>query len=279
MKDEVRRMKQAGRGGVLRGLLRVLFILHPSAFILSCASLPELPWAPVARDASAGFYDSARLEYRIDAGKLGQPLNVVRVNGQQVGFEQIASSPLANQSWGTLVIQKPHPAGLEGMARVTFAIDSSAASAAANSGWSWTRGDKPPAPIGHQEEVHETWALDLPSAEADRYFTVLSNQNFYSGAAHAKGAAEIAVTMDGKQVRKTWEPLPQLDALAQQVRSQGQLVAYLRPQALAGQPGRTIASVQAYKDLLAKTGSSPAGGQPIENRSGSTVAQLPYGAR
>jgi hypothetical protein len=277
MKDEGIRMKRAVHCVTLCSLLRTLLILHPAALLLSCASLPELPWAPVSRDASAGFYDSARLEYRIDAGKLGQPLNVVRVDGQQVGYEQIASSPLANQSWGTLIIQKPHPAGLEGMARVTFTINSESASSKTKSSWSWLPGNKQATPIGHQEEVHETWAMDVPSAEADRYFSLLSNQNFYNGTPHEKAAAEITVTMDGRQVRKTWEPLPELDALARQVRSQGQLVAYLRPQALAGQPGRTIASVQAYKDLLAKTGSPPAG--PIEDRGGATVARLPYAAR
>ena len=61
--------------GRVRGLVLMSSCLLPSALCLSCASLPELPWAPPARDASAGFYKSARIEYRLDAGQLGQAID------------------------------------------------------------------------------------------------------------------------------------------------------------------------------------------------------------
>ena len=53
--------------------------------------------------------------------------SLIRFSSCSIRAVVFASSPLANQSWGTLTVQKPHPAGLPGMARVTFAIDSSAA--------------------------------------------------------------------------------------------------------------------------------------------------------
>jgi hypothetical protein len=265
------------------------FILYPSAFILSlcclsCASLPELPWGPVARDASAGFYESARLEYRLDAGKLGQPLDVVRVDGRRVAYEQIASSPLAEQSIGTLVIQYPHPAGRAGVARVTFSLDSSRVGASQAASLNPFASSEPPAIAGHHEEVHEVWALDIPSGESDRYFQLLSTQNFYNGEPIA-GPAELAVTINGKQVRKAWEQVPELNGLVQRVRREGQLVGYLRPAALAGTAASPIASTQVYREMLAKSGGpatgAPPGPAPQSPGGGNAprVARLPYAAR
>jgi hypothetical protein len=238
---------------VCRGLL-LLLVLQPVACMLSCASVPELPWAGVPKDASAGFYDSARIEYRLDAGKLGQPLDVVRVDGRQVAFEQIASSPLPNRSVGTLVMQHPHPTGKADHVRVTFSIDSAADDTRSSSAWDVLRnGDTGAAQIGNHEEVHEVWAMDLPKAEWDRCFAVINGQNFFHASSPDKAPAELAVTINGKEVRKEWDLVPDLNGLAQRVRREGQLVAYLRPQALAGESTKAIASVQAYRDLVAKT--------------------------
>lgn len=263
-------------------------ILHASAFILlfatSCASLPELPWAPVARDASAGFYETARLEYQIDAGKLGQPLDVLRVDGRQVNYEQIASSPLPDRSVGTLVIQKPHPAGRAGFARVTFSIDSSEDASESKSWNPFTSGDAEMSTIGHHDEVHEIWAMDVPDADADQYFKLLSMQSFYAATAPEKAPAKLAVTLDGRHVEKNWEPLPELNDLAQRVRREGRLVAYLRPEALAGDTTSAIASVRAYRELLAKT-AAPVGSAPtqaagiVAPQSGVASRNLPYAAR
>lgn len=250
---------------------RLVLAAVPLLLCCSCASLPELPWAPVTRDVSAGFYNQAKLEYRLDAGRLGQPLEVLSIDGRQVNYEPIASSPLAGRSLGTLTVEKPHPAGREGYARVTFSIDSDDSAAQARSGWDLLNVREKPPQIGHHEEVHESWALDIPAAEADRYFALLSAVNFYNASAPETPAARITVTMDGRKVEKGWNSQAELNALAQQVRSQGRLVAYLRPSLMNGPPTQSIASVRAYRDLVAKTG-----GAPAEN-----VAQkpLPYAAR
>lgn len=244
-----------------------------------CTTLPELPWAPVARDASAGFYDTALLEYRLDAGKLGQPLDTVRVSGRSVGYEQIASSPLPDQSTGTLLIQYPHPAGREGFARVTFSIDSSQEPAKKPGGWSVPWGQKPEAPpIGYHEEVHEVWALDLPRTESDRYFQVLTEHNFYDGKPVETGPAVLSATINGKRLEKQWEQVPDFDALAQRVRRDGQLVAYMRPAALQGNTSTPIASTQAYRELLARTRETT-GSEALPEVSPTRVARLPYGMK
>jgi hypothetical protein len=251
------------------------------ALAQGCATLPELPWSPTPRDAKAGFYDAARLEYRVDAGKLGQPLEVLRIDGRQVNYEQIPSSPLADQSVGTLVIQQPHPAGKPGLARVTFSIDSNKA-APPKSGNPFKTAEPAAPPIGNQEEVHEVWAMDIPQVEAERYFQVLSVQNFYDGKPAENAAAELVVTMDGKETRKAWQQLPDLNGLAQRIRREGQLVAYVRPQALAGNTTTTIASVQAYREMLARNNPSPALSQPagsLLEPQRTAQAKMPYAVK
>jgi hypothetical protein len=251
----------------------------PLGFCLcSCAALPELPWAPQAKDAQAGFYQTARLEYRIDAGKLGQPLDVVRVDGHRVAYEQIASSPLPEQSLGTLVIQYPHPAGRAGAARVTFSLDSTRQTET-ETGLNPFKSGKPALAIsGQHEEVHEVWAMDIPAAESDRYFKLVSSENFYRGDAPDQGPARLAVTIDGRELRKPWQQVPELNLLVQRVRREGQLVGYLRPHALAGAPTSAIASTQAYRQLVARSSGSsetgPAAGPPAPS-----VASLPYASR
>ncbi len=273
---------------LLLGQIARFFRVPQAALLLllasSCASMPELPWAPVAKDASAGFYDTARLEYRLDAGKLGQPLDVLRVDGRQVNYEQIASSPLPDRSVGTLVIQQPHPAGREGFARVTFSIDSAEPSTETSVWNRFVLTDSSSVKIGGQEEVHEIWAMDLPQAEAGQYFKLLSMRSFYSAPEPDIATAHLAVTLDGKEVAKNWESLPELNALAQRVRREGRLVAYLRPQALAGETSNAIASVQAYREMLART-SSPTGSPPpaasgiLAPEPSVASNHLPYAAR
>jgi hypothetical protein len=286
-KAKGRRQKAETEGGnprtfPLRAAFLLSFCLLPSAFCLSCASLPELPWAPPARDAKAGFYETARLEYRLDAGKLGQPLDVVRVDGRRVAYEQIASSPLAEQSIGTLVIQYPHPAGRADMARVTFSLDSGRREAGEATGLNpFKSAGPPPAITSRHEEIHEVWALDVPRAESDRYFQLLSTANFYNADPIESGPAELAATINGREVRKTWEQVSELNQLVQRVRREGQLVGYLRPQALAGTAPSPIASTQVYREMLARSGGPAASGvsSPPGDRDATSVARMPYAAR
>jgi hypothetical protein len=286
MKADGRRQK-AKRQAPAASFALLTIRLLPFAFCFSCASLPELPWAPPARDASAGFYETARIEYRLDAGKLGQPIDAVRVDGRQVAYEQIASSPLAEQSIGTLVVQYPHPGGTPDLARVTFTLDS-------NRPESESDGVNPlrtGTPVGIQprhEEVHEVWAMDIPRAECDRYFQLLSAQNFYRAAAVDSGGAQLAVTINGRQLRKNWEQVAELNLLAQRVRREGQLVGYLRPGALVGAPSSRIASTHAFRAMLARADraasdkGAPAAGRVLSEPEAAnvrTASRVPYAAR
>jgi hypothetical protein len=248
-------------------------LLTLAALCAPLAGCSSLPWHKVPLDAASGFYQSASLTYRLDAGQLQQPLDVVKIEGQAISYEQVASSPLPDQTIGTLALVYPHPAGRSGMAQATFTLTSTTSKAAkpsTASSWNpFKKSNEPTAPAGltsSQPEVHETWTLDLPSAESDQIFKALSSQNFFNTERPAAKGIQLTVKMNGTEVQKDWEQVPELNALVQRVRRQGQLVAYSRPMGQGGLGSSPISSTQAYNDLVAKGeqrgGSPPAAAIP-----------------
>src|SRR4051812_19655544 len=68
-----------------------------------------LPRRKPTLDSRAGLFETAALVYRLDAGRQTAPLSVTRVEGQHVSYDEVPSSPLADQSVGTLSVTYPHP--------------------------------------------------------------------------------------------------------------------------------------------------------------------------
>lgn len=234
--------------------------------LCGCSSLSPtrpLPWKKMPLDASTGFYQSASIEYRLDAGKLQQPLDVAHVEGQRIWFEKLASSPLEGESTGTLSIIYPHPQGKAEQAQVKFVLESRSGAEPKNSPWlpvhvgvSVRKSDSPQSIVTSQSQLLESWVLDIPSSESDAYFKLLGAQSFYDTERPESGAAEIAVNINGKRIEKPWDQIPELNLLVQRVRRQGQLVALVRP---ANAP-RPITSVDAYQQVAVRTGSPPPSG-------------------
>lgn len=231
-----------------------------TAVVLLCACGPagcaNAPWHKVPLDAASGFYGDAQLTYRLDAGKLGQPLDVVRVEGQQVSYDQVATSPLADESIGTLSILYPHPNGKAGYALARFVLESARPERArASTLWNpfanpTNVAQAPTALAGTQPDVHETWELDIASGESDQIFKMLNGVGFYNSD-RPGGAARITVKMHGNHQSKNWDQLPALNLLIQRVRAEGRLVAYTRPTAGGRASGGPIASTVAYNTLVA----------------------------
>jgi hypothetical protein len=230
--------------------------------LMILAGCSSSPWHKVPLDAASGFYADAELTYRLDAGKLGQPLDVVRVEGQRVSYEQVPSSPLGGESIGTLQVIFPHPAGRAGYALARFSLDSTRPKPAPTSR-QWnpfvkrTNSVQAPATlVGTHPEIHETWELDIENVESNRIFKLLTDLGFYQSEKPG-AAARVSVKMQGKEQAKDWDQIPALNLLIQRVRTQGRLVAFARP---AGQPGSvtdTIASTEAYRQLMAQRGVAP----------------------
>ena len=237
----------------------------------------------VARDAKAGFYETAGIEYRIDAGRNGVPISLAKIEGRLVSYEAVAPQTISEQSVGTLSIEYPHPRGREGyaLARVVIESRSGAGAIGANllsSGREWTEkissaaapwnwfgesagdqastqpGETPAADVAH---VHETWELDIPKSELDTVMGQLDRAGFFDGNATSGSAVELTTRLDRSMIRKRFDPLPELDRLMQVVRGQGRLVSYDRApqdaQANVAQAGAAVPiapSVAAYKQAM-----------------------------
>lgn len=229
------------------------------------AGCSNLPWRKVSLEANSGFYSDAALTYRLDAGLLALPLDVVRVEGQRLSYEQVASSPLPEQSIGTLTLEYPHPTGKAGWALARFKLDSGREPQAETSK-SWNplarkSKSKSDGITSTQPEVHETWELEIPASEAEAVFKMLTEVGFY--AADRTGAgAHLTVKMNGRATAKDWNQLPALNLLVQRTRGQGRLVAYSRPTAVPGQTSAPITGTAAYSELTAwqgRVGTPPLG--------------------
>ncbi len=227
--------------------------------LLSCLAgcSASFPWRKVPLDATSGLYEDAALTYRVDAGKLGQPLDVLRVEHQRVSHEQVASSPLPNESIGTLSIKYPHPAGKQGYALARFVLDSGRPKTETDEpGAIWTllrrKADEPDVPKsveGSQPEIHESWEMDIAHAELDAIFKMLANLGFYDKT--RPGGAHLTVRMNGVAQSKDWDQIPVLNQLVQRVRSEGRLVSYSRPTMSTGTAHEVIASTAALHELAA----------------------------
>lgn len=210
-------------------------------------------------DVASGLYNDAALTYRLDAGKLGQPLDVVRVEGQRISYEQVASSPLPDESTGTLSIEYPHPSGNADIALARFVLDSARKeSKTPTTGWNpFSSSDTPVAAAptmvaGSQREIHETWELDLTHQELDEIFKLITNVGYYQ--LERPGPARLTVKLDGVRQSKDWEQIPALNLLIQRIRSQGRLMAYARSTSAGGVSTSTISSTESYRRLLADMG-------------------------
>src|SRR5262249_44419088 len=162
----------------------------------------------------------------------------MRIEGQQISYDQVASSPLPDQSIGTLTITFPHPDGRSDVAEARFALDSTRAKTSPSKSWNpfhkSSQKEMPAAMVSSQPEIHDLWPLDLPRAESDGLFKLLANQGFYNTERPQAVGAELASTVNGAETRKSWDQLPELNTLIQRVRKSGQLVAYARPTTAAG---------------------------------------------
>jgi hypothetical protein len=239
-----------------------------AACLAGCATAP---WHKVPLDATSGLYGDATLTYRLDAGKLGQPLDVVRIESQRVTYEQVASSPLPDESIGTLSVIYPHPSRRAGWALARFALESVAARPAERVAEGWLAfGAKrqdleaPLAIAGAQPKLHETWELDLAAGESEQIFKTLNDIGFYTSD-RPGGVAHLAVQMNGRQQAKPWEQIAALNLLIQRVRTQGRLVAYQRATTADGSPAATISSTAAYGELWARGGLAGPTTSPVAN--------------
>lgn len=239
-----------------RGALGVCAVALVAASASGCIQFG----GSVPRDASAGLFEEAAISYRVDAGKEGLAMAAARIEGQLVSYDQVPSTPRSDHSVGRLTLQYPHPRGVDGMAlaRVEInskwhttpdgevqTVDQSALStrlttALAEGKWpgKTTAG-----------ELHESWELDIPKAQLDRIVADLNGAGYFGKQRKSKSGIELAARIDGGQVTKAWEQVPELDLLMRRVRSEGQLIAYHRTPGVKKPGEHAFSSVAAYQAL------------------------------
>ena len=223
------------------------------------ASAPAQTAAAVPNAAAPIAPDAASLTYRLDARRLNLPLTVMRIDHQQVVYDQMPSSPLSQSATGTLVVDYPHAEAPPGYARARVIIASgnklvqvaAPAEPAFKPGWHYNGvplgGNTPEPPkFVDRPEIQEVWLLDLPKAELDFALESLRRQNYFAPSTGVAGGAEISTRVAGREDKKPWAPVPELDMLMQRVRREGQLISYTRP-AVAARPVPQASSVSAFQ--------------------------------
>lgn len=239
----------------------MLLLACVGSFSYGCSFVDRRPKLPI--DSAAGLYDQAKVEYKLDAGQLNLPLAVTRVEGQLVSYDQVPSAPRRDTSVGTLSIEYPHPEGRAGYARARLEISSHAPAAASEqpeaadaSAWSklgqqmnprrllTSTGAKP------SPGVDETWELDIPRSYLDAAVTSLDRSGYFDSRQKGAEGVEINARVDGRNVRKSWQQVPELNELMVAIRNQGRLVAYSRPakDGLSTFNAASLASYQRYQE-------------------------------
>jgi hypothetical protein len=174
---------------------------------------------------------AVRLTYRIDAGQLGAPLAISCVQAQQVAYQEVAPSPLAERSVGVLDIQYPHPAGRAGLALVGVVVQQQDSSRGITPNFvqhalGWFHWPDENTILGSNRDLHEAWVMDVPGSEVAQLIGRLQTAGFYGNTEQRHGHVRISSRIGASFIAKDWTTVSELDGLMHRVRSQGQLVSY-----------------------------------------------------
>jgi hypothetical protein len=196
--------------------------------------------------------DTAEIEYRLDASQLHAPVAVARVEGQQVCYEEVASSLIPDRTVGTLKILYPCADAPVGFARAEVRMTTDPLpkmtqldeSKPQSRGW-LSRFGRPR--DAESDAVKETWAFDLPKPELDRLLNRLATPGSVTIPKKGEPAAgNISTFFNDRRSAGSCQPIPELDALMRKVRNEGHLVEYSNPASAHGKQTEP-ASLVAYR--------------------------------
>jgi hypothetical protein len=192
--------------------------------------------------------------YHLDAAKLNETLAVARVEGKAVSYDEVAGSPLADRTVGTLSVIYPHPEAPPEFARAEVRIDAAPLpdlvqlDERSSELLPWYRhGSHGSREAG--DVSHETWQLDLPRAELDQLLARLATPQVVVTDGGKQAGANIKTSYNGRHYQSNCQPVPELDALMQRIRRDGRLVSYTRPLTARGQRLEQTSAVLAYREM------------------------------
>ena len=159
---------------------------------------------------------------------------MARVEGKAVSYDEVAGSPLADRTVGTLNVIYPHPEAPPEFARAEVRIDAAPLpdlvqlDERSSELLPWYRhGSHGSRDAG--EVSHETWQLDLPCAELDQLLARLATPQVVVTDGGKQAGANIKTSYNGRHYQSNCQPVPEFDALMQRIRRDGRLVSYTRP--------------------------------------------------
>ena len=249
----------------MRGGWGLAAALLAAALLAAGSGCESMRPQTVQIDAASGRFQSAQLTYALDTGRLSQPVQTARIEGQQVSYQQLPSTPLPDHSQARLLVQYPHPGNRAGYALAEVIIESDHRSAktddgAGKSGFqkfigglTETLNDILPG-MTYNDGVREAWALDIPKEDLDQLVGHLAHSGYFQSGPAPTPGVDVLTRLDGKIIRKPWRQVPELDAFIERVRHEGKLVSYVSPRSGDSAPAEVAGgrndSVAAYQQQV-----------------------------
>lgn len=217
-------------GGAVAACATVLIGLMLSG---CCATWGTGDLSELAFDDAGAGYQRVAIRYRVDAQQRNLPVAFAHVEGPAVTYESRPGTNGASHALGQLEIIYPHPSGRVGycLARVTIgdAINGARATGDKSGLTSLVSAGK------NAETVsgHESWEMDITKAEMDRLIGRLREAQFFGPYEYSQSGVELTTHLDGDKTTKSWNQVPEFDALVLRVRRDGLLVSYQREENIA----------------------------------------------
>jgi hypothetical protein len=224
-------------------------------------------------DACTGQFNSAQVTYRLDAGRLCEPIALARIDGQLVSYEEKPTEPAPDCSVGTLTLVYPHPAGRPGYALAQVIMQTPAEGlpkSKKDADWiafeEMTADMRKTIPaLKSNKQIYEVWTLDLTKYELDQAIGGMFNNGYFTSATQATPGVDIKANIDDRKLNKKWRQVPDLDLLMLRIRGSGQLLYYQRPPEVHPREQQRFSSLTAYREMVAKQprpNTPPAAAQP-----------------
>lgn len=209
-KRHARQQCQCRQGHAPISLALAMAVLAPIA-----AGCSALTGGRTQIDSASGLFDKAKITYRTDFPGMKAP--PVSASGAQLAsYTPAGQAEAARNCRGTLEIIYPHPDGRPGLALARVVIGAEPVRAKPT-GWRRVI----PWPQPRDDSGQETYAIDIPRAELDHIVGKLQQTGYFEKTSKSQRTSDLAAQIDGGAVRRSWDHVPELDALLAHICASG----------------------------------------------------------
>lgn len=209
-KRRARQQRGRQQGRALLSFALAVAVLAPVA-----AGCSALTGGRTQIDSASGLFDKAKITYRSDFPGLQAP-PAAASGAQLASYTPASQADAARNCRGTLEIVYPHPDGRPGLALARVVIGAEPAQKKP-SGWRRVI----PWPQPRDESGQETYSIDIPRGELDHIVGKLQQTGYFEKSSSSQRASDLTAQIDGGAVRRSWDRVPELDALLAHVCASG----------------------------------------------------------